>query len=117
MQFSLASVVRSRSRLWRVDAQVGDVLSATAIDGGDRQGFYIPFEEIQPAQLDLPSPDVVGHIQSQDLLLHGTPAQVAAAARYAMEAGVRMIGPECAIPLRTPLENLKAVVQGVEDAV
>jgi hypothetical protein len=43
--------------------------------------------------------------------------QVAAAARYAMEAGVRIIGPECAIPLRTPLENLKAVVQGVEGAV
>lgn len=60
---------------------------------------------------------LMGNVNNPELLLHGTPAQVAAAARYAMEAGVRIIGPECAIPLRTPLENLKAVLQGVEGAV
>lgn len=60
---------------------------------------------------------LMGNVNNPELLLHATPAQVAAAARYAMEAGVRIIGPECAIPLRTPLENLKAVVQGVEGAV
>lgn len=59
---------------------------------------------------------LMGNVNNPELLLHGTPAEVAAAARYAVEAGVRIIGPECAIPLRTPLENLKAVVQGVVGA-
>ena len=31
--------------------------------------------------------------------------------RYAIEAGVDIIAPECAIPLSTPLENLKAIVR------
>jgi hypothetical protein len=31
--------------------------------------FYIPFEEICPGALALPSPDLVGAIQAQDLLL------------------------------------------------
>jgi MtaA/CmuA family methyltransferase len=59
---------------------------------------------------------LMGNVNNPELLLHGTPAEVTTAARYAMEAGVRIIGPECAIPLRTPLENLKAVGQGVVGA-
>jgi [methyl-Co(III) methanol-specific corrinoid protein]:coenzyme M methyltransferase len=31
--------------------------------------------------------------------------------RYAVDAGVNIIAPECAIPLSTPLENLKAIVE------
>ena len=69
MHFSPGTVVKNRSRLWRVDAQDGDVLFAASIEGGERFRFYIPFEQIQPSRLDPPSPEVVGHIQSQDLLL------------------------------------------------
>jgi len=32
-----------------------------------------------------------------------------------IEAGVRVIGPECAVPLRTPLENLQAIRQAAAD--
>jgi len=46
------------------------------------------------------------------VLLGGTPEQVAAQASEAAAAGIDIIGPECAIPLRTPLANLKAVVNG-----
>ena len=46
------------------------------------------------------------------ILLNGAPEQVAAQAGEAAEAGIDIVGPECAIPLRTPLANLKAVVQG-----
>lgn len=69
-QFPPGSVVTNRSRLWRVDAQAGEVLVATSIDGEAQQSrFYIPFEDIRPGRLEPPSPEVVGHIQSQDLLL------------------------------------------------
>ena len=71
MQFSPGTVVKNRSRLWRVDAQAGDVLFATSIDGGEAQQskFYIPLENIQPGRLEPPSPNILGHIQSQNLLL------------------------------------------------
>ena len=36
-------------------------------------------------------------------------------ARYAVAAGVNIIGPECAIPLATPIENLKAIVEAVRE--
>jgi [methyl-Co(III) methanol-specific corrinoid protein]:coenzyme M methyltransferase len=42
-------------------------------------------------------------------LLRGTSAEVAAQARAAESAGIDVVGPECAIPLTTPLANLKAI--------
>lgn len=46
---------------------------------------------------------------SNFLLLDGTPEQVAAAAAEAVTAGIDIVGPECAVPLGTPLANLKAI--------
>lgn len=43
-------------------------------------------------------------------LLRSTPEEIAADARAAAAAGIDIVGPECAIPLGTPLENLKAIV-------
>ena len=42
-------------------------------------------------------------------LLRGTPDEIAADAVEAVKADMDIVGPECAIPLLTPLENLKAV--------
>jgi MtaA/CmuA family methyltransferase len=42
-------------------------------------------------------------------LLNGTPGQVSLMAADAAEAGIDIVGPECAIPLRTPLANLRAI--------
>jgi len=69
--YAPGTVIRNRSRLWRVDAQEGDVLVATSIDGGEAEQtrFYVPFEDIQPGRLEPPSPDIVGHPSAQDLLL------------------------------------------------
>jgi len=69
--YAPGSVIKNRDRLWRVDAQLGDVLVATSIDGGEteQQRFYIPFEGIRPGRLEPPSPEIVGHPASQDLLL------------------------------------------------
>jgi superfamily II DNA or RNA helicase len=65
------TVITNRNRLWRVDAQVGNVLVATSIDGGEteQQQFYIPFENIRPGRLEPPSSAIIGYPSSQDLLL------------------------------------------------
>jgi MtaA/CmuA family methyltransferase len=58
---------------------------------------------------------LVGNINNPETLFNGTPDDVYRQARYAIESGVHLIGPECAIPLATPMENLKAIVAAVQD--
>jgi MtaA/CmuA family methyltransferase len=58
---------------------------------------------------------LVGNVNNAATLLHGAPEAVAAEARYAVEAGVRVIGPECAVPLQTPLSNLRAITAAVRE--
>ncbi len=57
---------------------------------------------------------LVGNVNNTELLLRGTPEAVAQHARYALDAGVRVLAPECAVPLRTPLDNLKAIHRAVQ---
>ena len=35
--------------------------------------------------------------------------------RKNLDAGIKLVGPECAIPLQTPLDNLKAIPAAVAD--
>jgi MtaA/CmuA family methyltransferase len=58
---------------------------------------------------------LVGNINNPQTLLQGTPADVFKQARCAIEAGVHIIAPECAIPLSTPLENLRAIVEAARE--
>jgi len=58
---------------------------------------------------------LVGCINNPQVLFQGTPEDAYAQARYAIAAGVNIIGPECAIPLATPLENVKAIVSAVQE--
>jgi [methyl-Co(III) methanol-specific corrinoid protein]:coenzyme M methyltransferase len=44
-------------------------------------------------------------------LLQGTPEEVSGMVRQAVEAGIDVVGPECAIPLATPLKNLLAITR------
>jgi MtaA/CmuA family methyltransferase len=57
---------------------------------------------------------LVGNVNNPRALLQGTAADVYQQARYAIEAGVNIIGPECAIPLTTPIENLRAIVEAAQ---
>lgn len=70
-EFTLGSIVELRSRLWRVDEILGDVLVATSIDGTpvERRKFYMPFEKIRAGKIEAPSSEVVGNYSMQDLLL------------------------------------------------
>ncbi len=54
---------------------------------------------------------LIGNVNNPDTLFTGTPDDVHRQVRYAVDAGVNIIGPECAIPLATPLENLKAIAE------
>ncbi len=58
---------------------------------------------------------LIGNINNATCLLRGTPEDVHKQARYAIEAGVDVLAPECAVPLQTPLENLKAIVAAAEE--
>jgi len=58
---------------------------------------------------------LVGNISNIQALLQGTPEDVYGQARYSIEAGVDVLAPECAIPLQTPIENLKAIVAAAEE--
>ena len=54
---------------------------------------------------------LVGNIANKNILFGGTPEDVYKQARYSIEAGVDILAPECAVPLQTPLTNLKAIVE------
>ncbi|MHB1317613.1 MAG: MtaA/CmuA family methyltransferase, partial [Anaerolineae bacterium] len=56
---------------------------------------------------------LMGNVNNPEVLLRGTPEEAAAQARYARDAGVRIIGPECAVPLVTPTANLHAIASAV----
>ena len=57
------------------------------------------------------SMSLVGNVNNPEVLYQGTPDDVHKQVRYAVDAGVNIIGPECAVPLSTPLENLKAIAE------
>ncbi len=54
---------------------------------------------------------LVGNINNPTVLYRGTPEDVRKQVRYSVEAGVEIIAPECAVPLQTPLRNLRAIVE------
>ncbi len=58
---------------------------------------------------------LVGNISNKNVLFGGTPEDVYKQARYSIEAGVDILAPECAVPLQTPIENLKAIVEAAKE--
>jgi len=54
---------------------------------------------------------LVGNISNKNVLFGGTPEDVYKQTRYSIEAGVDVLAPECAVPLQTPIANLKAIVE------
>jgi [methyl-Co(III) methanol-specific corrinoid protein]:coenzyme M methyltransferase len=57
---------------------------------------------------------LMGNINCPELLLRAEPSQVAAACRHAIRGGIQILTPECAVPLTTPLDNLKVLVDVAE---
>ncbi len=58
---------------------------------------------------------LMGNINNPKVLLGGDPEQVTEACRSAMEGGIDILAPECAVPLTTPNRNLRALVEAACD--
>jgi [methyl-Co(III) methanol-specific corrinoid protein]:coenzyme M methyltransferase len=57
---------------------------------------------------------LVGNVNNPTTLYTGTPEMALEETRYAISSGVQVVGPECAVPLRTPLDNLRAIRQAAD---
>jgi [methyl-Co(III) methanol-specific corrinoid protein]:coenzyme M methyltransferase len=57
---------------------------------------------------------LVGNINNPQTLFSQGPAEITEQVYANLDAGVQMIGPECAIPLQTSIENLKAIPAAVK---
>ena len=58
---------------------------------------------------------LVGNINNPDTLYSKGPEQVREEVHRNLAAGIPLIGPECAIPLQTPIENLKQIPIAVRE--
>ncbi len=58
---------------------------------------------------------LVGNINNPETLYSKEPDDVGAEVTKNLEAGVQLVGPECAIPLQTSIENLKAIPKAVRE--
>jgi [methyl-Co(III) methanol-specific corrinoid protein]:coenzyme M methyltransferase len=56
---------------------------------------------------------LVGNINNPETLFSKGPAEVGREVIKNLEAGVQLVGPECAVPLQTTIENLKAIPKTV----
>ena len=57
---------------------------------------------------------LIGNINNPETLYAMGPEQVDREVRANLDAGVQLIGPECAIPLQTPIESLKQIPATVQ---
>jgi [methyl-Co(III) methanol-specific corrinoid protein]:coenzyme M methyltransferase len=57
---------------------------------------------------------LAGNINNPVTLFARGPAEVRAEAQRAIDAGIHIIAPECAVPLQTPVRNLRAIVETCE---
>ncbi|HAJ95291.1 MAG TPA: MtaA/CmuA family methyltransferase [Actinobacteria bacterium] len=58
---------------------------------------------------------LAGNINNPEVLLFGSLDEVAERTRYAIDCGVDIIGPECAVPLNAPYKNLKEIALTVKN--
>ncbi|MDA8219657.1 MAG: MtaA/CmuA family methyltransferase [Dehalococcoidales bacterium] len=58
---------------------------------------------------------LIGNVNNPQTLLQGTPEDVRREVFYALDAGVEIAAPECAVPLPTPNRNLRALVEAARD--
>lgn len=57
---------------------------------------------------------LMGNLNNPELLWAGRPDEIAEACRRVAQSGVQILSPECAVPLTTPIENLRVLVDVAE---
>ena len=77
------------------------------------------FESANPAEEMVAKTEgkfiLAGNVNNPVTLYARGPAEARAEAQRAIDAGVQIIAPECAVPLQTSVRNLKEIVQTCED--
>ena len=58
---------------------------------------------------------LMGNLNNPELVLHGSPEEIADACRGVIKGGVPILSPECAVPLTTPIRNLRTLVDVAAD--
>ena len=58
---------------------------------------------------------LVGNVNNPGTLLLGDAEEVRREVRSILDAGIRIVGPECAVPMSTPNANLAAIPRAVEE--
>jgi [methyl-Co(III) methanol-specific corrinoid protein]:coenzyme M methyltransferase len=58
---------------------------------------------------------LTGAVTNNGILFGGTPDDVRTQVRQLLDDGIRLISPECAIPVKTPNENLLAIRKAVDE--
>ena len=58
---------------------------------------------------------LVGNINNPRTILAGNPDDVRQEVHRALDAGIDIIAPECAVPLDAPMANVKAVADAVRE--
>ena len=58
---------------------------------------------------------LAGNINNPQILMQKGPEEVRQEVQRAIDAGVDIIAPECAVPLQTPVRNLKTIVEVCKD--
>jgi len=92
-----------------------DRLNIFADEGYDGYHFEWQVDAKEAVRIVNGRMSLIGNINNAQTLLRGTPEDVYKQARYSIEAGVDVLAPECAVPLQTPLENLKAIIAAAEE--
>jgi len=92
-----------------------DRLGIFAEEGYDAYHFEWQVDAREAVRIVNGRMSLVGNVSNTQALLRGTPEDVYQQARYAIGAGVDILAPECAIPLQTPVANLKAIVAAAEE--
>jgi len=57
---------------------------------------------------------LTGNINNPEVLLNGSREEVALKVKDLISRGINMISPECAVPLKTPDENLRAIIECID---
>ncbi|KXB02330.1 hypothetical protein AKJ45_00130 [candidate division MSBL1 archaeon SCGC-AAA261F19] len=70
----------------------------------------VDIAKIKPITGSIP---ILGNVESGGVLTHGTPDEVRADARKALEAGVDLLEPACGIEAEMPIDNIKVLAEEV----
>jgi len=112
----LAGVIHSRGAVGvlHICGRAQKVLKDMAETGFDALSFEEKVNVAEAKQVIGDKPTLVGNVSSAKTLLSGTPEEVKEEAKKAIADGIDVLAPGCGLAPRTPLANIKALVEVVK---